>query len=159
MRKFDKNPAGTPQDMLVLSQFLADEKKRTDAGRAWKAEELRLKSHDDLHKLWYIFLQEKNKLKSDLLTCVQMGQVFYGYDNLFKTRKSMARLLTVVNERKKLRNEYRKHLEDRYISIKKKEELDLKMADPDRKDMTVDEIKAKLYAESNAKRQKINFIR
>ena len=28
----------------------------------------------------------------------------------------MARLLTVVNERKKLRNEYRKHLEDTYIA-------------------------------------------
>ena len=28
----------------------------------------------------------------------------------------MSRLLTVVNERKKLRNEYRAHLEDEYIA-------------------------------------------
>jgi hypothetical protein len=34
----------------------------------------------------------------------------------------MARLLTVVNERKKLRNEYRRHLEDQYIAAKKEEE-------------------------------------
>ena len=34
----------------------------------------------------------------------------------------MARLLTVVNERKKLRNEYRRHLEDEYIESKKAEE-------------------------------------
>jgi hypothetical protein len=34
----------------------------------------------------------------------------------------MARLLTVVNERKKLRNEYRRHLEDEYIAQKKAEE-------------------------------------
>jgi hypothetical protein len=34
----------------------------------------------------------------------------------------MARLLTVVNERKKLRNEYRRHLEDEYIAKKKEEE-------------------------------------
>jgi hypothetical protein len=34
----------------------------------------------------------------------------------------MARLLTVVNERKKLRSEYRKILEDEYIAKKKKEE-------------------------------------
>jgi hypothetical protein len=34
----------------------------------------------------------------------------------------MARLLTVTNERKKLRNEYRKHLEDNYIAMKKKQE-------------------------------------
>ena len=39
-----------------------------------------------------------------------------------KIRKSMARLLTVVNERKKIRNEYRAHLEDEYIAMKKKEE-------------------------------------
>jgi len=31
----------------------------------------------------------------------------------------MARLLTIVNERKKLRNEYRKVLEDEYIAKKK----------------------------------------
>jgi hypothetical protein len=35
----------------------------------------------------------------------------------------MARLLTIVNERKKLRNEYRRHLEDEYIAKKKVEEL------------------------------------
>ena len=36
----------------------------------------------------------------------------------------MARLLTVVNERKKIRSLYRAHLEDEYIAKKKKEELD-----------------------------------
>ncbi len=34
----------------------------------------------------------------------------------------MARLLTVVNERKKLRSEYRAHLENEYIAKKKEEE-------------------------------------
>jgi large subunit ribosomal protein L47 len=51
-----------------------------------------------------------------------MGQMFYGYSELVKVRLSMARLLTIVNERKKLRNEYRKHLEDQYIQKKKDEE-------------------------------------
>ena len=41
-----------------------------------------------------------------------------------KVRLSQQRLLTVVNERKKLRNEYRKHLEDEYIEEKKAEELE-----------------------------------
>lgn len=81
-----------------------------------------MKSHEDLHKLWYVFLKEKNKLKSDLLLSQQLGQMFYGYSDLVKIRLSMARLLTVVNERKKLRNEYRKHLEDDYIAKKKAEE-------------------------------------
>jgi large subunit ribosomal protein L47 len=101
---------------------MADERKRPDIGRAWRAEELRLKSHEDLHKLWFVLLQEKNKLKSDLLFSIQLGQQFYGHDHLFKTRKSMARLLTVVNERKKIRNEYRKYLEDQYIEKCKAEE-------------------------------------
>ena len=34
----------------------------------------------------------------------------------------MARLLTVVNERKKVRNEYRRHLESEYILSVKAEE-------------------------------------
>ena len=35
----------------------------------------------------------------------------------------MARLLTVVNERKRLRNQYRMHLENEYIKEQKAEEL------------------------------------
>ena len=61
-------------------------------------------------------------MKSDLLISQQLQQQFYGYSDLVKVRLSMARLLTVVNERKKLRNEYRRHLEDEYIAKKKEEE-------------------------------------
>ena len=63
---FPKNPAGTQKDLTKFSEFMIDERKRPQIGRAWKAEELRLKSHEDLHKLWYVLLIEKNKLKSDL---------------------------------------------------------------------------------------------
>lgn len=91
---------------------------RKDAknGRSWRAEELRLKSHDDLHKLWYVLLKEKNKLKSDFLMSKQLGQVYFGKNDIKKVRLSMARLLTIVNERKRLRNQYRMHLEDTYIA-------------------------------------------
>lgn len=55
--------------------------------------------------------------------------MFYGYSDIIKVRMSMARLLTVVNERKKLRSEYRRILEDEYIARKKAEE---KAAEVDR---------------------------
>ncbi|KAK9756814.1 hypothetical protein RND81_01G122500 [Saponaria officinalis] len=40
----------------------ADDDKRLVYGRSWKANELRLKSWDDLNKLWYVLLKEKNML-------------------------------------------------------------------------------------------------
>jgi ribosomal protein L29 len=63
-----------------------------------------------------VLLIEKNKLKSDRLMSIQMGQQFYGPERIVKVRLSMARLLTVVNERKRLRNEYRRILEERYVA-------------------------------------------
>ena len=51
---------------------------------------------------------------------------------MVKVRLSMARLLTIVNERKKLRNEYRRHLEDEYIALKKSEEQALIKAESDK---------------------------
>lgn len=117
-----KAATGNVKDLYDFTGYKADTRQYGQTGRAWRPEELRLKSHDDLHKLWYVLLKEKNKLKSDWLISQQLGQMFYGSSELLKVRASMARLLTIVNERKKLRNEYRRHLEDEYIQKKKAEE-------------------------------------
>jgi len=70
---FPKNLGATSNSLKDLSEFLADERKRPQVGRAWRSEELRLKSSEDLHRLWYVFLIEKNKLKADSLMSIQMG--------------------------------------------------------------------------------------
>ena len=59
---------------------------------------------------------------------IQLNQLFFRYSDIKKVRLSMSRLLTVVNERKKIRSLYRAHLEDQYIAEKKKEELDAFLA-------------------------------
>lgn len=48
--------------------------------------------------------------------------MFYGHSELTKVSLGMARLLTIVNERKRLRSEYRRYLENQYIAKKKGQE-------------------------------------
>ena len=144
--------SATATDMKDWTSYREDIESVAKNGRSWRAEELRLKSHDDLHKLWYVLLKEKNKLKSDFLMAKQMGQVFIGKHDIKKVSLSMARLLTVVNERKRLRSQYRIFLEDEYIRKVKEREMNEFLANRDRMaakgwrnlPMTPDEVKTLL---------------
>ena len=89
-----------------MTNYTEEAKEGAITGRAWRTKELRIKSNDDLHKLWYVLLMEKNKLMSDRILATQLQQEYRAINNMKKVRLSMTRLLTVVNERKKLLKAY-----------------------------------------------------
>lgn len=69
-------------------------------GRSWKPSELRLKSFDDLHRLWYILVLERNVLLTERAWCKTNGRHWVnGMSNLHKVRHSMARVKGVIAER------------------------------------------------------------
>lgn len=69
-------------------------------GRSWRTSELRLKSYDDLHRLWFILLKERNILLTERDWCRSNGRHWVnGQSNLYKVKRSMARIKGVVGER------------------------------------------------------------
>lgn len=87
-----------------LEQFFevdrsADDEKRVVYGRGWKASELRLKSWDDLHKLWYVLLKEKNMLMTQRQMLNAQNLRFPNPERISKVRRSMCRIKHVLTER------------------------------------------------------------
>ena len=74
-------------------------KERVRVGRSWTQPELRLKSNEDLHKLWYILLKERNML----LTMEEAYKVealeMPNPERLDKVDESMENVEYVVRER------------------------------------------------------------
>ncbi|CAG0897441.1 unnamed protein product [Darwinula stevensoni] len=68
-------------------------------GRAWRAEELRIKSNSDLHKLWFVLLKERNMLLSMEHESKQEFRLFPNPERLDKVEQSMENLEVVVRER------------------------------------------------------------
>jgi len=88
-----------------LMEFFDDNKNwgesEIQVGRSWKAEELRIKSNSDLHKLWFILLKERNMLKTMEHECNEMIRLFPNPERIDKVEDSMKNLETVVRERNK----------------------------------------------------------
>ncbi|XP_029651111.2 39S ribosomal protein L47, mitochondrial [Octopus sinensis] len=86
-----------------LMEFFDDKKnwgKETiSTGRPWHLAELRLKSNEDLHKLWYILLKERNMLMTMEAEYIRQAELFPNPERLFKIDESMQNILEIVAER------------------------------------------------------------
>ncbi|KAJ9177844.1 hypothetical protein P3X46_013010 [Hevea brasiliensis] len=91
--------ARNPLEAFFEADRTQDEDKRVVYGRSWKASELRLKSWDDLRKLWYVLLKEKNMLMTQRQMLHAQKLRFPNPERLPKVRKSMCRIKQVLTER------------------------------------------------------------
>jgi large subunit ribosomal protein L47 len=70
-------------------------------GRSWSAKELRRKSYQDLHKLWYILYKERNMLLTEQQLSRRRQLTFPQPERFYKVQKSMGAIRQVLGERKR----------------------------------------------------------
>lgn len=90
-------------------------------GRSWSAPELRRKDFSDLHRLWYILLKEKNLLLTQQAEAKRLGVRWIETDRLDSVCQSMARVKTVLTER---RVAYERAREEDFCATASKEDAD-----------------------------------
>lgn len=100
---------------FYLKKTAEEKNMKVSQGRAWDANELRIKSSEDLHKLWYLLLKEKNAILSDNKLKKKIHGTQGPQGRMRKVRQTMAKIQTIISERKKICQEYRKSLEEEYI--------------------------------------------
>ncbi|MEE6501350.1 hypothetical protein FKM82_004143 [Ascaphus truei] len=86
-----------------LDEFFDDPKNRGEpsvkSGDAWGRKQLRGKSSEDLHKLWYVLLKEKNMLLTVEQEAKRQRVAMPSPERLEKVDKSLEKLHEVVTER------------------------------------------------------------
>ena len=70
-------------------------------GRQWSVKELRRKSYEDLHRLWYVLYMEKNMLLTEQQLSRRRQLIFPQPDRFKKVQKSMGAIRQVLGERKR----------------------------------------------------------
>merc|ERR1711963_523236 len=73
--------------------------KTVPSGRPYRIDELRLKSNQDLHKLWYVLLKERNMLLTMQAEYERNVELFPNPERIEKVEESMEGILAVVAER------------------------------------------------------------
>ncbi|XP_053970314.1 39S ribosomal protein L47, mitochondrial [Hylaeus volcanicus] len=68
-------------------------------GRSWRKDELRLKSNEDLHKLWFVLLKEYNMLLTMEQAYKEKFEYFPNPERIDKILNSMSNVESVVRER------------------------------------------------------------
>ncbi|KAF4315509.1 hypothetical protein JM18_009722 [Phytophthora kernoviae] len=76
--------------------------KQVVVGGDWKAWMLREKSTEDLHKLWFVLLKERNVLMTELQQCRAKNMTMPNASRRTKVKKSMARIKLVLHERSQI---------------------------------------------------------
>ncbi|CRL06057.1 CLUMA_CG018887, isoform A [Clunio marinus] len=99
-----------PEDVTTKLMGFFDNKKNwgeneVKHGRNWTLPELRIKSNQDLHKLWFVLLKERNMLLTMEHECKRDHRLFPSPERLDKVKISMENLETVVKERNKAYHE------------------------------------------------------
>ncbi|XP_047442401.1 39S ribosomal protein L47, mitochondrial [Mugil cephalus] len=85
------------EEFFDLPENWGEEKVKS--GAPWTAKQLRTKSSEDLHKLWYVLLKEKNMLLTLEQESRRQRVQMPSPERLKKVERSITRLETVVKER------------------------------------------------------------
>jgi len=90
-------------------EMFYDVKEKADdlvvTGRAWTVADLRRKSFDDLHKLWFILYKERNLVltERERVRRIQRPLSKLEDNRYIKVKRSMAAIKVVLKERSKIR--------------------------------------------------------
>ena len=98
----------TTNPSLSLDEFRDSvprlQRMKAHVGRQWTVRELRRKSFDDLHKLWWVLYKEKNMLLTEKYLCERGNLKFPQPFRYTKVKRSMKAIRVVLGERKRERN-------------------------------------------------------
>lgn len=97
-KRYAENPAPLMEFFDSVDNWT---EKTVRSGREWLTEELRIKSNEDLHKLWYVLLKERNMLMTMKYAAKEQKELFPNPERLDRVEQSMINIETVVRERNK----------------------------------------------------------